>query len=87
FQNYPNPFNPTTTIAFILEEAGPVDLDIYDAAGRRIKTLVRGWKTGGRHQVVWNGTDQSSRTVSAGVYFARMRARRFHSTIKLLLVR
>ena len=25
-QNYPNPFNPTTTIEFVLEETGPVNL-------------------------------------------------------------
>ena len=45
----PNPFNPATTFRFSLPNAGQVDLAIYDARGRRIRTLVRDVLAAGRH--------------------------------------
>ena len=38
--NYPNPFNPRTTIKFDLKQSGPVDLAVFDVAGRLVKRLV-----------------------------------------------
>ncbi len=40
--NYPNPFNSYTTINFISEGTYPAELVIYDALGRRVKTLFKG---------------------------------------------
>ena len=39
-QNYPNPFNATTTIEFQLAAPATVELDIYDAIGQKVRTLV-----------------------------------------------
>ena len=40
--NYPNPFNSTTTIKFIAEGNFPAELSVYDALGRKVKTLFKG---------------------------------------------
>jgi hypothetical protein len=65
---HPNPFNPRTVVVFSLREAGPVNLAVYDLAGRRVRELAAGTYAAGRHEVVWDGCDDRGRAVSAGVY-------------------
>jgi hypothetical protein len=81
-QNYPNPFNPTTNITFQLLERSHVVVDIYDALGRKIETLVNTYLNRGYHSVVWYTSKQPS-----GIYFCRTRTNEFAKTIKLVLVR
>ena len=73
-QNVPNPFNPATTISYELDQAGPVDLQIFDLAGRLVRTLHSGNETAGRHEKIWLGRDRMGRSVATGVYFYRLRA-------------
>ncbi|MCB1164190.1 trypsin-like peptidase domain-containing protein [bacterium] len=70
--NVPNPFNPKTEIRYAVATAGEVRVGIFDVAGRRVATLVAGHQEAGRHSVTWNGTDDSGRALSSGVYFARL---------------
>ena len=49
-----------------------VELAIFDVAGRRVRVLVDGWRGGGTHEVIWDGTDGAGRKVSSGMYLARM---------------
>jgi predicted GH43/DUF377 family glycosyl hydrolase len=70
--NTPNPFNPTTSIAFEIPRAARVRLDIFDATGARVRTLVDETRTAGLHHEVWTGIDASGRAVSSGVYFYRL---------------
>ncbi|MBN1291277.1 MAG: T9SS type A sorting domain-containing protein, partial [Candidatus Latescibacteria bacterium] len=70
--NYPNPFNPSTTIQFSLPESGLVDLSVYNIMGQKVRELVSDVLTPGIHSVVWNGNDDRSRPLSAGLYFTRL---------------
>jgi len=72
--NYPNPFNPSTTIEFILPDAGAARLEIYDIIGRRVTTLLAGERPAGVHSLVWNGRDANGLRVTSGVYIARLGA-------------
>ncbi len=74
FGAVPNPFNPSTQIRYTLAVVGPVQMDVYDVAGRRVRTLVDEVLPVGDHQVHWDGRDQSGQAVSSGVYFARLRS-------------
>jgi hypothetical protein len=85
-QNHPNPFYPSTTIEYTLPAACPVDLSIYDAAGRRIRTLVTGPQTAGEHRLRWLGTDDAGRMVPVGVYFYTLRAGGETAVRKMLLL-
>ncbi|RMG67222.1 MAG: T9SS C-terminal target domain-containing protein [Calditrichaeota bacterium] len=74
FQNVPNPFNPSTVIRFQLNRSGPVRLQVFNALGQLVRTLVDGALAAGVHQVRWDGTDARGRRVAAGVYLYRLEA-------------
>jgi glucose/arabinose dehydrogenase len=71
-QNYPNPFNDRTAIRFDLEKESNVTLDIYNLHGQHIKTLTDGFMAAKSHQITWNGTDKTGRSVASGVYIYRL---------------
>ncbi|MBM4131348.1 hypothetical protein FJ250_10050, partial [bacterium] len=83
----PNPFNPQTTFSFELITAGPAHLEIYDLSGRRVRTLAAGDLAAGRHEVRWDGRDQSGRAAPSGGYLGRLRANGREALARLQLVR
>jgi beta-glucanase (GH16 family) len=83
----PNPFNAHTEIRFDLADSGDIHLVIFDAQGRRVRTLESGVLGAGSHRSVWNGTDDSGRVVASGAYFAALRTARGRSVIRLVLVK
>ncbi len=72
--SYPNPFNPSTTISYSVPENSSVKLDIYDVAGRKVRSLVDESRSAGYHNVVWNGRDENGSQVSSGMYLYRFTA-------------
>ena len=63
----PNPFNPTTNLRFEVAYATTMDLDIYDAGGRLVRTLMKSQPlAAGDHQIRWNGRDDAGRAVGSG---------------------
>ncbi|MBN2171326.1 MAG: hypothetical protein JW819_08405 [Candidatus Krumholzibacteriota bacterium] len=69
---WPNPFNPSTRLAFTLDVAARLRLDIHDARGRRVRRLAEGSFSAGAHERAWDGRDDAGRDLPAGVYFARL---------------
>jgi len=69
---YPNPFNPQTSLTYELATAGEVRLTIYSTAGRLVRTLERGDRSAGRHEVVWDGRDARGWTLPSGTYLVRL---------------
>jgi hypothetical protein len=86
-QNFPNPFNPATRITFSLGEAGHARLDLFDASGRLVRTLIDSELAAATHEVTWNGRDQAGRSVASGVYFYSLKANGMHETRKMILLR
>jgi hypothetical protein len=86
-QNRPNPFNPSTTIEYALNQAGKVDVDIYDAAGRQVRTLVDGEEAAGMHHVVWDGRDDEGYEMPSGKYYYRVRIDQQVGSKGMLLLR
>ncbi len=86
--NTPNPFNPSTTLHFELPTAAAVRVDVYNASGTLIRTLLDGARAPGRHALEWDGTDHSGRGVASGVYFARLSVEgAVVNTRKLMLIK
>lgn len=65
----PNPLNLPTAVRFELGETKPVKLFVYDAAGRRVRTLVDRVLSAGPHTLAWDGTASDGHRLSSGVYF------------------
>ena len=87
-QNYPNPFNPQTTVRFeIPEGAHRVNLSVYDARGKLVKTLYDGEITPGTHQITWDGRNGNTRVAASGIYFLRFTGDWASRTIKMLMVK
>lgn len=79
----PNPFQGSAAIRFGLARAGQVQLELFDAAGRRVRSLASGVLSPGTHVALWDGRDQQGGRVSAGLYFVRLVTpdRTFHSRV------
>ncbi|MCK5051229.1 MAG: T9SS type A sorting domain-containing protein [Candidatus Cloacimonetes bacterium] len=86
-QNFPNPFNPITTINYSLVNAGRVKIEIFNIKGRKILTLVDGYKDIGFHHTVWNGKDHNGKSVASGLYFYNMVTTEFHRIRKMILLK
>jgi hypothetical protein len=86
-QNVPNPFNPRSVIAFELAEPGPVELVVYDAAGRMVRTLVQADRPAGSHRVEWDGRDEDARLVASGLYHYTLRTDQGSWTRRMALLR
>jgi hypothetical protein len=82
YQNYPNPFNPATKIMFGLPQSEFVDLRLFDATGKEVKTIVNRAMSVGYHTI---NVDLSELT--SGVYFYRLKAGSFESAKKLMLIK
>jgi hypothetical protein len=73
-QNYPNPFNASTVIEYILKGKSETNVIIWNTSGQAIRTLVRGIQGPGLNRAVWDGRDDSGRTVSTGIYLVELNA-------------
>ncbi len=89
YQNYPNPFaangafgTALTTIRYALYNASPVRVEVFDAMGRKVATLVNARQDPGFRMVQWNASHFTS-----GVYFCRLQAGAFVQIRKMILLR
>lgn len=82
YQNYPNPFNPLTTIEFDIPEKTSVKLIIYDVLGKDIAVVVDGELEPGKYKVNFNASGLPS-----GVYFYHLKAGKFSSVKKMILLK
>ena len=87
FGNVPNPFNPVTTIRYEVGAPVPVEITIYDIRGRLVRTLVDESQATGRYEAIWEGRDDSGRSVSSGVYLYQIRIGSYGAVKKMVLVK
>ncbi|MCE5252478.1 T9SS type A sorting domain-containing protein [bacterium] len=86
-RSFPNPFNPSTTIEFVIPDAGFTTLTIYNIAGQKVRKVASERMTAGTHRFHWDGKDNSGAPVSAGIYFARLTCGGRTATGKIVMVK
>ena len=82
YQNHPNPFNPTTTIRFALPETEKVRIEIYNAMGQKLSTVLDQQMPVGYHEVVFD-----AKGLPSGVYVYKIVAGDFSQIMKCLLLK
>jgi len=70
----PNPAAGHTTITFALPQSSLARLEVFDASGRLVRTLVDGALTAGDHRTQWDGADELGRPAPSGLYYFRLNA-------------
>jgi hypothetical protein len=85
---YPNPFNPMTKIAYSVKEAGPVTIEVYNVAGKVVRTLLDAELEGGSSGfVTWDGLNDAGDRCASGVYFYRIAAPGFTESHKMIMLK
>ncbi len=82
---FPNPFSPNgdgvrdeTTITYVVdqpassEEQIRVQIEIYNMAGQKVRTLFEGEQASGAYEISWDGKTDSGKSLSSGLYFYRV---------------
>jgi hypothetical protein len=85
--NAPNPFYGNTVIAFDLARAGQVKVQLFNVAGRLVRTLADEQKAPGAYRLQWDGRDNAGRQVSSGIYLLRFTAPGYSATRRLVKIR
>jgi hypothetical protein len=69
----PNPSTNMCVIRYALSgPSAPAVVEIFDASGRAVRTLVAERTPSGVGAVEWDGRDEAGRLSPTGVYFARL---------------
>jgi hypothetical protein len=84
---YPNPLNPSTTVAFDLAEDREVRIEVYDAGGALVRTLLRAARPAGHHEMRWDGRNNAGRMLGSGVYTIRLVAGNSRSAQKVVILK
>jgi len=78
---YPNPFSQKFVVEFDLAKAAQASLNVYDLAGRQLKSISKSFLKEGIHQFTTDASD-----LPAGVYIVVLQAEKFRTTQKIVKV-
>ncbi|MCK4305031.1 MAG: carboxypeptidase regulatory-like domain-containing protein [Candidatus Eisenbacteria sp.] len=85
-QPHPSVTRGPVILQLVLPEADRASLDVYDASGRHVRTLLKGEIDAGFHLIAWDGCDQAGRRTTAGVYFLKASASAGEASRRLIIV-
>ena len=83
---HPQPARGAATIVLDADAAGTVDIDVFDVAGRRVRSL-QAISAPGTTQIPFDGRDDLAQPLASGIYFLRAREGTRSLTAKFVLVR
>ncbi len=83
----PMPFRTDVRLEVGLPQPGVVRLDVFDLAGRRVRTLLQGAIPAGRTPSRWDGRLESGAKAASGIYFLRFSSASWSLTRRIALLR
>ena len=83
----PNPFSRATSIRFEIDTPSEVCVSIYDVRGCVVRAFPKECRQAGKHNVMWNGTDNSGALLPPGLYICRICAGKDCNVVKTVLIR
>jgi len=95
---YPNPFRNRTIIRYTIQDTRymiqdtrymiqDINLNIYDISGRLVKSFSLTTDYCALGTISWDGTDDSGRRLSSGVYFVHLEADGYKEVEKVILLK
>ena len=81
-QNYPNPFNPSTTIEFVVPQAGMYSLKVYNTLGQEVANLVENELASGLHKVTFDAS-----RIASGMYIYKLSGNNVNVSKKMILMK
>ena len=81
-QNYPNPFNPSTLIEFSIPNRENVKLEVYNAIGQKISTILNQEMSAGNNSFSFDASNLSS-----GIYYYTIKSGNFSASRKMILLK
>lgn len=83
----PNLSRSQLTIYYSVPNEQFISIEIFDIAGRLLKTVVQDIKGAGSYYVIWNGKDNHADEVSSGIYFCIMKNSQYAVCKKIFIAR
>jgi hypothetical protein len=71
----PNPARGIIRLDYELDRPGEARLEVFDATGRKIRTLMSGAQETGPGSAVWDRKNDGGGRTAAGIYFVKLTAR------------
>jgi aminopeptidase N len=82
----PSLFRTSSSIRYTTAHTGSVNLAVFDAAGKKVRTLASGPSDPGSHHATWDGRSDAGTRVAPGIYFCRLNGPSVNEQIKLVLL-
>ena len=84
---FPNPFRSQTRLAVTVPQSENAQIEIFDAAGRHVRTLYAGPLNRGVQLLGWDGLDGHGAPTAAGIYYVRTRFASHAQTVRIVRMR
>lgn len=80
---FPNPASSDSELRYVIPQAGPATLSLFDAAGRRVRVLLAGELPAGEARLSWSagGPDR----LPSGVYWMNLAGRNYAASRRVVL--
>ncbi len=85
--NYPNPFSAGTEIEIQMPHDGAISIDVYDVAGRSVRSQRTGEQRAGRATLRFDGRNDAGHDLPSGVYFYRVTANGETAAHRMVILR
>jgi hypothetical protein len=84
--NYPNPFNARTLIPITIFKPDIYSVQVLNVKGEKIRTLESAFLSAGSYEFSWDGTNDSGKKVSSGIYVYALQSNRGSASGKMILL-
>lgn len=84
---WPNPSAGATKLRLVVRREAPVQLSVYDAGGRLLRTWSAATLAAGDHEYEWDASGPDGRPAPSGLYLVQARSEGRTSTRALVLTR
>jgi hypothetical protein len=85
--NHPNPFNASTWIEWSIPVVRDGELEILDMSGRLVKRWTKLSNEAGSSRILWDGKDESGRSLPSGMYVARILSSSTIRSTKMVMIK